>query len=42
MPGARPLVRQDGRQAAIFGGRNRPSLLKVAHQLARASEVTSS
>ena len=23
---------------AIFGGRNRPSLLKVAHQLARTSE----
>jgi hypothetical protein len=35
-------VRQDGWQAAIFGGRNRPSLLMVAHQLANASEVTCS
>jgi len=41
-PIARQLVRQDGWQAAIFGGRNRPSLLMVAHQLASASEVTSS
>ena len=41
-PGARQLVRQDGWQAAIFGGRNRPSLLMVAHQLASDSEVTSS
>ena len=41
-PSARQLVRQDGWQAAVFGGRNRPSLLMVAHQLARASEVTSS
>ena len=41
-PDARQLVRQDGWQAAIFGGRNRPSLLMVAHQLASASEVTSS
>jgi len=40
--GARQLVRQDGWQAAIFGGRNRPSLLMVVHQLASASEVTSS
>ena len=40
MPSARQLVRQDGWQAAVFGGRNRPSLLMVAHQLARASEVT--
>src|SRR5208282_2874496 len=39
--GARQLVRQDGWQAAIFGGRKRPSLLMVAHQLASASEVTS-
>src|SRR5271157_2977112 len=36
-PGARQLVRKDGWQAAIFGGRNRPSLLMVAHQLASAS-----
>ena len=36
------LVRQDGWQAAIFGGRNRPRLLLVAHQLANAFEVTSS
>jgi hypothetical protein len=35
-------VCQDGWQAAIFGGRSRPSLLMVAHQLARGSEVTSS
>src|SRR5271157_6289740 len=35
--GARQLVRQDGWQAAIFGGRSRPSLLMVAHQLASAS-----
>jgi hypothetical protein len=34
--GARQLVRLDGKQAAIFGGRNRPSLLIVAHQLASA------
>jgi hypothetical protein len=40
--GARQLVRQDGWQASIFGGRNRPSLLMVAHQLASASEVASS
>ena len=39
---ARQLVRQDGWQASIFGGRNRPSLLMVAHQLASTSEVTSS
>ena len=39
--GARQLVRQDGWQAAIFGGRNRASLLMVAHQLASVSEVTS-
>ncbi len=42
LPSARQLVRQDGWQAAIFGGRNRPSLLLVAHQLANAFEVTSS
>ena len=41
MPGARQLVRQDGWQAAIFGGRNCPSLLMVAHQPVSASEVTS-
>ena len=41
-PSARQLVRQDGWQAAIIGGRNRPSLLMVAHQLASDSEVTSS
>ncbi len=41
-PSDRQLVRQDGWQVAIFGGRNRPSLLMVAHQLANASEVTSS
>ena len=41
-PSARQLVRQDGWQAAIFGGRNHPSLPMVAHQLASASEVTSS
>jgi hypothetical protein len=34
--GARQLVRQDGWHAAIFGGRNRPSLLILAHQLASA------
>src|SRR5271157_3415633 len=39
--GARQLVRQDGWQAAIFGGRNRPSLLMVAHQLASASRSSS-
>jgi hypothetical protein len=39
--GACQLVRQDGWQAVICGGRNRPRLLMVAHQLARASEVTS-
>ena len=31
--GACQLVRQDGWQASIFGGRNRPSLLMVEHQL---------
>src|SRR5271157_2911427 len=35
------LVRQDGWQAAIFGGRNRPNLLMVAHQLASASRSSS-
>ena len=35
------LVRQDGWQAAICGGRNRPGLLMVAHQLASTCEVTS-
>ena len=39
--GSRQLVRQDGWQAAIFGGRNRPGLLMVAHQLASTCEVTS-
>gem|GEM_PF-1591056 len=39
--GARQLVRQDGWQAAIFGGHKRTSLLTVAHQLASASEVAS-
>src|SRR5271157_4186218 len=34
--GARQLVRQDGWQAAIFGGHKRTSLLTVAHQLASA------
>ena len=33
------LVRQDGWQAAICGGRNRPRMLMVAHQLASASEL---
>ena len=37
MLGARQLVRQDGWQAAIFGGHKRTSLLTVAHQLASAS-----
>ena len=41
-PSTRQLVRQDGWQAAIFGGCNQPSLPMVAHQLASASEVTSS
>ena len=31
-------VRQDEWQAAIFGGRNHPSLPMVAHQLASASK----
>src|SRR5208283_1813716 len=31
-----------GGRRPFFGGRNRPSLLMVAHQLASASEVTSS
>jgi len=35
------LVRQVGWEATIFGGRDRPSLLMVAHQLTSASEVTS-
>ena len=35
------LVRQEGWQAAIFGGRNRPRLLMVAHQLASGSELPS-
>jgi hypothetical protein len=35
------LVRQDGWEAAICGGRNRPRLLMVAHQLASASELFS-
>ena len=39
--GSRQLVRQDGWQAAIFGGHNRPGLLMVAHQLASTCEVTS-
>ncbi len=39
--GSRQLVRQDGWQAAIFGGRNRAGLLMVAHQLASTFEVTS-
>jgi len=37
----RQLVRQDVWQAAVFGERNRPSWLMVAHQFASASEVTS-
>jgi hypothetical protein len=32
------LLRQDGWQAAIFKGRERPSLLVVAHQLASGTE----
>ncbi len=39
MMSVRQLARQDGRQAAIFGGRNRASLLVVAHQLVSDSEL---
>jgi len=35
------LARHDGWQAAIFGGRKRPSLLVVAHHLASATELFS-